>query len=255
MGGPKCTSLIRDDVTMVAIHFPKSANSSIIELDSISPPSRDCPSFKIWNSYEKKIKLSKSVKTISIPFSLDDYTVLSVDPGEQSMGVRCERLKNGNLKSIYESTTFSTVHDEYSRSDVIEFIKSIKTTGVDLFIIESQINPDMIYIQQFFVFEMLSRGILCIEVQSRLKSYVFECIKGESLKKNSIEFAVALLSEEGDSYTLDQLDTATGKTVEKNSKTVKIPKQKVRSDLTDPVIMTRALHVHLVNYAVGIQKN
>lgn len=238
------STYLLEDMTHVTFHYPLDMEWDQMPTSPLIPPSRDNISYKIWVEGKRKVKKATSTTTIRLPFSLDSYSVYSVDPGEQSLGIRAEKLENGQCAEVYVSEIWSIEHDRHSIAAMSQKIQDLVTDGIDILVIEEQINPKMIYIENIFVSEFLRRGIIVAVVASALKSFVFKGISDGNLTKNSIIASEAILTAEGDNYTLDQLKSQVG--------TRRVSKQKKKSDLTDPVLQLRGFHVHATNFCTGI---
>lgn len=207
-------------------------------------PFKEFYSYGYWNERSSTSKIKKS--NLILPFNLNSYVVCSIDPGISSLGISIEHLNKGQCKELYVSETWnasSSFDNPISMENLVaqKFIETIENCPeIDLFVMEIQINPSMVVLEGMILGLILGLKKPCIRVNSKLKSYVFSpVLNNGDLKKESSKLTIDILTGEADDKGLDIINSVKGQN--------KVSKSKIISDLTDPRLQCRALHIYLVN--------
>lgn len=243
---------LRGDITSVKFYYPHdkklSAKGEMFE------PNTSSYSYSLWTAQEKKVKdldkklkkpLHSSVRPIVLPFDIDSFKAVEIDAGTMSLGLRMEQMNAGQCGEVYGMETWRCNNDQYKYINIFKAFDEIDVTGYDLAVIEHQINPEMFFVENLAIGIMNSKGLVCAVVESNLKSHIFNLAKGDLLEQNSIDKTVDILEHEGDEHTINELKRVKGDS--------RVGTKKTLSDFTDPALMTRALHVHMINYCLHIQ--
>ena len=239
----KPTTVIRSDITNIDFYFPLNA-LKVNKKGKITKADTSSYSHSLWKKLKKKIKPRTSYDNIKLPFDINDMVVGSFDPGTVSAQIRVEHLYNGECHELYYTENWSMEENKYKYINIYNALMAVDLTNVEVIVIESQINPNMFFVEHMAVGIFVGRGVPCMIVQPRLKSYIFDLPTGDELKPASIEKTIDILTNENDTATLEIYDSLVGDS--------RVGTEKLCSDITDPALQVRATHVQLCNYCVQI---
>lgn len=187
---------------------------------------------------DSMISKTRKCHNVELPINILDYTLLAIDPGSSSMGIRCETMKNLTCHTLHYFTTLAFVNTTEMLHDIRDkLLEIIGEYKPDIVVVEKQLekrNSNASIISHCVLMCAIESNLPCVTVDPSVMRSIHGLPK--QCKSEMEELAVKMLIHENDQLGINLLSEVKGKTIDNG---VKVSKNKQLMDMLDSVIVGR----------------